>query len=61
MPNIIRKRMRDGSIKEVKWGMSVETARARGNAREYFRLQDSGELKGGEIRITPLSTHRFNK
>ena len=61
MPNIIQKRMRDGTIKEVRFGLSVASSRAGGNMKEYFYLQDRGELKGSEIRITPLSTHRFNK
>ena len=61
MPEIIHKRMRDGTIKEVRFGQSVTSSRARGNAKDYFYKQDRGELKGGEIRRTPLSTHRFNQ
>ena len=61
MPNVVHKLMRDGSTKEVRFGLSVVSSRARGNAKDYFYLQDRGELKGSEIRITPTSTHRFNK
>lgn len=61
MPNVIRKRMRDGTIKEVHFGTSVASARANGNMKDYFYLQDRGELIGGEVRVAPTSTHRFNR
>ena len=60
MPVLIRV-LRDGSIKKVHYGGSVEYARASHNMRDYFDKQDKGKINGGEIRCAGDSTHRFNR
>lgn len=57
----LRTIMSNQTIKEVKFGGTVENARISGNMRDYFYRQDRGEFKGGEVRRADVSTHEFKK
>ena len=56
----VRRRMSNGSIKEFKFGGSVEDARASRNMKDYFDKQDKREI-GMEVRCADVPTHQFNK
>ncbi len=55
----LRTLMSNGTVKEVKFGGSVEHARVSGNMKDYFYRQDKSEIKGGEVRCADTSTHKL--